>query len=208
MNVDPLFIHISVFLLMLMVLQVGLLILGISGPEVPDAPDADAEFDLDVEGEVDADIPSGGVLDFLGIRGVPIIIWLSAWIAGFAATGFFLSGLFSVQGPNLIVRAVATVMGFVLARILGRTLARLIPNVTTSAVSLENARSLMGEVTDGVASKGRPARVEVFDGKGGVHYFMAEPADADEQISAGEKVALILVSNPETGARERRIVKL
>ena len=35
-----------------------------------------------------------------------------------------------------------------------------------------------------------------------------EPADADEQISAGEKVALILVSNPETGARERRIVKL
>lgn len=205
MNVDPLFIHISVFLLMLMVLQVGLLILGISGPEVPDA---DADLDLDVEGEVDADIPSGGVLDFLGIRGVPIIIWLSAWIAGFAATGFFLSGLFSIQGPNLIVRIVATVMGFVLARILGRTLARLIPNVTTSAVSLENARSLMGEVTDGIASKGRPARVEVFDGKGGVHYFMAEPVDADEQISAGEKVALILVSNPETGARERRIVKL
>lgn len=208
MNVDPLYIHAAMFIVMLLVLQIALLMVGVSGPEIPDGPDIDVDADFDVEPEFDADVPSGGVLEILGLRGVPLIVWMSAWLAGFSGTGFFLTGLVGELSSPWFLRAPAVLMGFIIARVLGKACARLIPAVTTSSVSLENARSLMGEVTDGTASVGRPARVEVEDHKGGTHYFMAEPVNPDDVIHKGEKVAVLLVTNEETGTRERRIVKI
>lgn len=209
MTYDPIFIQAMMVLFALFLLQVLMLVLGVEGPQLGEGFDLDTsvDVDLDAEADLDADV-DGGVLDLFGIRGVPIQIWISMWLVGFIGVGLFVSTLLFSGEVSLIARGVAVIAGFAIARLLGRVFAKHFGGITTSSTSLENARSMKGRVTHGYAAKDRPAQVEVLDHHGGTHYFMATPQDEGDVINAGEEVLVTLVIDPETAARERRIVRI
>lgn len=216
MTVDPLFIHAMLLLGAVFVLQLALLMLGMTGPELADA-DAGADFDADVGADLEADGGSGGdlgadgggfdLLGTLGLRGVPLMVWVCGWLAAFSGLGFFMTGLLSLEEPNWAVRAGAVAFAFVFARGFGKVISTILPNVTTSVVSLENARVLHGRLLDSPAAFGKPARVEVEDRNGGLHYFMAEPAEGQDEIPAYSQVTLLFATDPETGERRKTLIK-
>ncbi len=210
-TVAPIFIYTGIALVAIFVMQLVLLMVGMTGPEIPDvdAPDFDMDVDLDVDMDVDVagsvDVPNADILSVFGLRGVSLLIWISAWLTGFTVAGFALGG---ILGTGFLVIAIAALVGFVFSRFTGRAMARFLPSVQTTAVSLKNARNLRGIITDGTARANRPARVLVKDHHGGQHYIMAEPLDPNQEFHQGEEVLLVLQHDEETGQRTRRLVKI
>ena len=74
---------------------------------------------------------------------------------------------------------------------LARPLARILPHDETSAVETQTLLGRRGQVIDGVARGGSPARVRVRDVHGHPHHLMVEPHEPSGELRAGEEVLLV-----------------
>lgn len=208
-GIDPVFIQSGIALIFFLVLQIALFLMGIGDFEIAeselDAPDMDADFDADMD--ADADMPSsGGIVDLLGLRGVPVIIWICSLLTGFTMSGFFFGGLLGDGLMTWPVRIVSVLLGFIFARYFSRMVAKLVPSIETSAVSMRSSRTLSGVVQEGIARKGHPARIRVKDKNGSLHYFMAEPQDEGAEFRSGEEVILTKEFDASTSVTTYKII--
>jgi Inner membrane protein YqiJ, N-terminal/Inner membrane protein YqiJ, OB-fold len=193
----------------LMLLELGLMLIGLSShihidhpglhidadmAEMPELPDT-ALAEVDPGAGLHAPEPSGlaGALHALGIGEAPAMVWLGALALGFSISGFALqfaagavTGSFLATG---LAAAIALVPGVFVARTLSRFIGRLVPSVETYATSSFHRR--IGRITVGVARAGYPAEVRFDDSYGTTHQLMAEPLDRDEQIPAGTEVMIL-----------------
>lgn len=181
-----------------------------------DGPDFDldaaamdgGDFDFDPGAEVDLDLlpdpgdfdapaaPSGGgVLDLLGLTGVPLLLWFAALLLAFGVSGLVLQGLSeSLIGallPGLVAALIALPLGLAGARSFARAFAAILPRTETTATRAQFFGGLRGTVSQGTARHGHPAEVRLHDRHGNVHYIRAEPFDATETIPEGTDVILI-----------------
>lgn len=184
-----------------------------------DMPDM-AELDIDfgnadphlfdfAEPEVDAelpeaDAPSGGPAEWLGVGKMPVLIWIAALLLGFGATGFalqsFVASLLTFPLPPILAAFPAALAGIWFARNFGATFARLLPKTETTAMSERHLGRRTGVVTQGTARRGSPSEVKVKDRHGNTHYLRGEPLKDDEEIPAGTEV-LVLRHRFEEGYR-------
>ncbi|WP_417809284.1 OB-fold-containig protein [Thioclava sp.] len=194
-------------------------------PDLVDAPDLDfdvtamsapelaAEFDLpsDIAAQVELDLggydsptaithdvsgtSAGGILDVLGMRKVPMTVWLAIFLALFAGAGLvmqtLLSATFGWTLPRLIAVPIALVPALALTRAIASGIARLIPRTQTSAISERSLGRCRGVVTIGTARRGNPAQVRITDGYGNTHYTMLEPLSDSDEITQGSEVLVL-----------------
>lgn len=167
-----------------------------------DGVDLDA---LDVDGldGLEADAPAtapeisggGGVLSWLGIGRMPFLIWLGSALMAFGLSGMALQlslkDLFQIFAPAGLVSLPAGVFALWFARGFGAAFARLLPQTKTEALSEGSLGRRRGTITQGTASRGRPAEVRVMDRFGNAHYLRAEPLSDQEQIAQGTEVLVI-----------------
>lgn len=184
--------------------------------DMPDVGDLDIDFgDADphlfdfVEPEVDAelpeaDTPTGGPAEWLGIGKMPVLIWIAALLLGFGVTGFaiqsFIASILSFPLPPILAVFPAALIGIWFAKTFGRTFARLLPKTETSAMSERHLGRRTGVVTQGTARRGSPSEVKVKDHHGNTHYLRGEPLKDDDEIPAGTEV-LVLRHRFEEGYR-------
>lgn len=182
---------------------------GMSAGELAAELDAPAELAAQIEADLgrydlagpaaEADAApassSGGVLDFLGLRKLPLTIWLAIFLAIFASAGLALQsglmGLFGWMAPVVVAGPLALALALALARTVSGALARLIPRDETSAISERSLGSRRGVVTVGTARRGSPAQVRVADGFGNTHYVMLEPLSDTGEIPEGAEVLVL-----------------
>lgn len=175
----------------------------LDGPDL-DGPDLDAP-DLDGPDGPEAGGPDApdGPAAWLGLAGVPAMIWLAAALTGFGVAGLAIqSAAVAVAGPLPAPLAVppAAAAGLLFARAFGRTLSRLVPRTETTAQTARQLSRRRGVVTQGTASRGRPAEVRVVDRHGNAHFLRAEPLSDGDVIAQGTEV--LVVSPPrEAGHR-------
>ncbi|MEM6658210.1 MAG: OB-fold-containig protein [Pseudomonadota bacterium] len=177
--------------------------------DLVDAPDLDiGDFDLNVDADVDlgdfelaeveadvAQAPTAGPMAWLGIGKMPVMIWLVVLLAGFGLSGIGLQlALRDVLGfdlPSWMAALPAAAFGLWFARGFGGVFARLLPKTETEAMSERMLARRRGVITQGTASRGRPAEVRVMDRFGNTHYLRAEPLQDADALDQGTEVLVL-----------------
>ncbi|MEX0276322.1 MAG: OB-fold-containig protein [Ruegeria sp.] len=177
--------------------------------DVVDTPDLDAaDFDLDIEADVDLgefelaelepEMPadaSVSPLAWLGIGKMPFMIWLAVLLAGFGLSGMGLQlalrDLLGFDLPSWMAAIPAGAFGLWFARGFGSVFARLLPKTETQAMSERLLARRRGVITQGTASRGRPAEVRVMDRFGNTHYLRAEPLQDKDTLEQGTDVLVL-----------------
>lgn len=177
--------------------------------DMADGLDLDVgSFDLDIDADVDlgdfelADVEpdapsvaSAGPLAWLGIGSVPVMIWLVVLLAGFGLSGMGLQlalrDLLGFDLPGLVAALPAGVFGLWFARGFGGVFARLLPKTETEAMSERMLARRRGFISQGTASRGRPAEVRVMDRFGNAHYLRAEPLQDSDTLEQGTEVLVL-----------------
>jgi hypothetical protein len=177
--------------------------------DMVDAPDLDiGDFDLDIDADVDlgefelaeveVDAPGAapsGPMAWLGIGKVPFMIWLVVLLAGFGLSGIGLQlalrDLLGFDLPSWMAAIPAGAFGLWFARGFGAVFARLLPKTETEAMSERMLARRRGTITQGTATRGRPAEVRVMDRFGNSHYLRAEPLQDQDALEQGTEVLVL-----------------
>ncbi|WP_299957346.1 YqiJ family protein [uncultured Roseobacter sp.] len=192
----------GLFLLEILSLLLGSTVLGFGG-EAPDLDaDMDADFDLssDLEAETpglsDTDVSSpSGLLGWLGIRDVPFLIWLVCFLTMFGLSGLILQSaigsIFGAPLPALIASGIALIPATALTRFLTGWVAALMPKTETSAMRKRFLGGHRGVISQGTATRGKPAEAKIKDRFGNTHYLRVEPLYDGDVFPQGSDITLI-----------------
>ncbi|MGB1212449.1 MAG: OB-fold-containig protein [Pikeienuella sp.] len=188
----------------LVVLELVFLLLGGSligmdadGPEL----DLEAEFDFDGEvgaepelnSEIDGAVPSGP-LAWLGLGEAPFVLWLAGVATSFGIAGYcaqlMSNAMFGGMIPAVIIAPLAIVPGIIGGKIIARAIAAMAPKTESSAISRQFLGGRIGVITQGTASKGRPAEARIVDRYGNPQYLRVEPREDGVTIPQGTDVII------------------
>lgn len=198
------------FLLEILSSVLGFSVLGAGAEGAEVDLDVDADFDLstgldvdldaaefDMDGPDMADTPDSpaGLLGWLGVRGVPFLIWFVSFLTMFGLFGLLLqAGLSSVIGkalPAFVASALVFVPALAVTRIISNWVALLMPKTETTALRSRHLGGYSGTITQGRASRGKPAEVKIKDRFGNTHYLRVEPLEDDAVFEQGQDVTVI-----------------
>ncbi|WP_412555353.1 YqiJ family protein [Shimia sp. MIT1388] len=197
----------GLFLLEIVTALLGGSILGMG----TDAPDIDADLDFDFSAEIEAgvdmadgfdgaDIPeaegtNAGLFTWLGARDVPVLIWLVSFLTMFGLFGLILqavaSNLMGAQLATVLAVVIVTIPALAVTRVIANWVALLMPKTETTALRARHLGGYHGIITQGTASRGKPAEVKIKDRHGNVHYLRVEPLNDDDRFEKGADVTLI-----------------
>lgn len=156
--------------------------------------------EVDTAGDVAAPSTSG-ILDFIGLRKVPLTVWLAMFCALFAGAGLVLqTAVWSTFGwmlPRIVAVPLALVPSLAFTRSLAGLIAKLIPRDETSAISERSLGRRRGVITVGTARRGSPAQVRITDTFGNTHYAMLEPLSDSDEIAEGAEVLVLRLPRGE-----------
>lgn len=154
-------------------------------------PDADFDSDLP-EGEMDL---GGGLASMLGFGRVPLIVWLSCFLATFGLLGLsmqeLIAGIFGAPFSAAAAAGATLLVAFPGNAVLVRLLAHIWPQDETTAVPIEALVGRRGRIATGQARRGYPARAIVHDLHGQAHNVMVEPHLEDSTLQEGDEVLLV-----------------
>ncbi len=161
--------------------------------------DADVDIDADLDGpDADLDVGQGVLTSVLGwfcVGKVPILILLICFLTAFGLAGLVLQGfvheLFGFVLPGTIAVLPALFVAVPAVRLCGRTFAKYVPKVETSAVSANSFIGLVATIIRGEARQGQPAEAKLEDRFGMTHYLLVEPDIEDEHFGAGDQVLVV-----------------
>ncbi|GGD62858.1 YqiJ family protein [Croceicoccus mobilis] len=155
------------------------------------------DFDTDVDGDIEVDSAdlSGGLVSLLGLNRLPLMAWLSIFLACFALLGWsvqqLLDSLLGAPLSALPAAGVGLLVGVPATSILSRPLAKIWPHDETTAVSTDRLVGKRGTISIGTARRGSPARASVRDHFGQPHNVMVEPHEDASQFVEGDEVLLV-----------------
>jgi hypothetical protein len=185
----------------MLVLLLGGSLFGFVDDLLPDSLDGDV--DVAAEADVGAPDSSSGVLDqvlgWFAVGQVPFLVVVIALLTSFGLLGLALQGFLTKLTGYALPASVAAIPAFVGAsfstRWLALSIARLIPNAETSAVSRDSFIGRVATITLGSARSGEPTQAKLTDMHGQAHYVMVEPDHASDVLAEGEHVLLVSRSN-------------
>lgn len=155
---------------------------------------------LDLHADI-AEAEGATMLDWLGLRrGLPILVWLTAFLACFTFIGLALQQLAELflGGPLhwAIAGGSALALGLVANVFFSGVVAGIMPEYETTVIDSEALLRRRATVLEGTARRGFPARAKVIDHHGQAHYVMVEPHDDGVAMPAGETGMLVRKDGP------------
>lgn len=181
--------------------------------DIPDGIDLPDGVELDAEvTDTQPATSTGGLLDILGLRRVPLTVWLALFSALFAGVGIFGQSLitlvFGAMMPAKIAAVLALLPALALTRLFAEAVGNLMPQMETTAISERSFGRRRGIITVGTARRGHPAEVRFTDAHGNLHYLMLEPLADDAEIGAGSEVLIIRVRATDDHRLIHRLIPL
>lgn len=162
-------------------------------------PDADLHADLDLHADIHVDADGldfgGGLASLLGIGKLPLVVWLSFFLAAFALIGLSLqhlvAGLFGAPFGAAAASGAALLVAVPVNALITDLVGRVWPRDETTAVPIEALLGKRGTISIGTARRGSPARAAVRDHFGHTHHVMVEPHADEDAFEAGDEVLLV-----------------
>ncbi|GAA6208703.1 hypothetical protein NBRC116601_19960 [Cognatishimia sp. WU-CL00825] len=199
----------GLFILEILSALLGVTVLGLGGegPDIDIDPDFDLSMDIDVDGNIDFDalsvtgdiadspIAPSGVLTWIGARDVPFLIWLVSFLTTFGLIGLIIQSITTglIGGPMFMWLAVALtiVPALSVTRLIANWVALIMPKTESSAMRTRFLGGHRGTITQGTASRGKPAEAKIKDRHDNIHYIRVEPLEDDGVFRQGSDVTLI-----------------
>ncbi len=189
-----LLIVLGLFLLEIISLILGNSILSIEGDGPEMDLDLDADFDIDTD-PVELSVAPSGLLGWIGVKDVPLLIWLVSFLTMFGLSGLVLQNavvsIFGAALPALPASLAGFTIGLFGARFIARLIARIIPRHESAAMRKRFLGGHHGIITQGTARRGKPAEAKIKDRFGNFHYLRVEPLDDKDSIAQGAAVHVI-----------------
>ena len=207
----------GLFILEILTALFGGTILGVSS-DAPDIDiDLDADFDFDIDADVDfspevsegidfgiddsppeleaGDTETAGIFTWIGMKDVPFLIWLVSFLTMFGLFGLILQsasmGIFGAPLPISLACTMAFVPALGVTRVIANWVSLIMPKTETTAMRARHLGGCHGTVTQGTASRGKPAEIKIKDRHGNIHYIRAEPLRDEETFAQGSDVILV-----------------
>lgn len=172
---------VSALLLMGLIGLVQLVGFGLDG-DLADGPDGDAGG-------------WGALLSWLGVGRLPLLMLLVVFLCLFGVVGLIgqqlAHDLFGGLVSPWLAAPGAAVMALPLTGLAARGLARVLPSDHSTAIELDWLTGRHARILTGRATSGSPARAQVEDHHGQLHYVMVEPANGGQVLEEGETVLLV-----------------
>lgn len=143
------------------------------------------------------DGPSGpsAFLSWIGARDVPCLIWLVSFLTMFGLFGLIIQSIaLTVLGAplfTLLAVLVAIMPALAITRVIANWVALIMPKTETSAMRTRFLGGHSGTITQGTASRGKPAEAKIKDRHGNMHYLRVEPLNDDGIFPQGSDVTVI-----------------
>lgn len=158
--------------------------------------------------EMDVDLDAGDVtgtealVAWLCLNRLPIFVWLLLFCTAFAVTGLvanYLALQFALSAllPLMVSTPVALVGALLACRYLGSGLAKLMPNIETSAMSQSSFSGVAAVLNHDNCRQGRPVEATLTDEGGTEQSVLVEPQDPRSVFNRGDRV--ILLAEDERG---------
>lgn len=158
-------------------------------------PDADLDVHADVDLHADGLDLGGGIASLLGIGKLPLVVWLSFFLAAFALLGLsiqhLVAGLFGAPFGAAAASGAALMAAVPANALVTDLVGRVWPKDETTAVPIEALLGKRGTISIGTARRGSPARAAVRDHFGQVHHVMVEPHADEDAFIEGDEVLLV-----------------
>lgn len=159
-------------------------------------PDFDADLDADIDGADGAHIDMGGsMVSLLGLGHVPLIVWLSFFLASFGVIGLGIQALAVDYLGRPLSGWVASTLAFVatlpINGLITNGLGNIWPRDETTAITLGALLGRRAKIVVGQAGRGNPARAIAYDRHGQMHNIMVEPHEDHVVFFEGQDVLLI-----------------
>lgn len=153
-------------------------------------------IDLDID--VDTDLPTGGLTPLLGwlcLNRLPLLIWLVLFLTSFGITGYTLNYIllnnFTVNLSEFLTYGLSFILSLYATHHIGIPLSRLLPKNETSAISNNSFKGLIATITIGTAKQGSPAEASLTDSFNQKHYVLVTPDSDNEEFNQGQQVVLV-----------------
>lgn len=134
-------------------------------------------------------------LGWLHVGKAPLLVLLVILLTTFSIIGFTLNALaqslIGIFLSPLLSVPIAFIGALPVVRLLGTTIARLIPKDETSAVLLDTLVGHVAVITNGTARVNYPAQAKVKNGQGQVFYVHVEPENEGASLNTGDSVLLV-----------------
>ena len=157
-----------------------------------DAPDID--IDASAGPDMHADI-DGGLVSLMGLGKLPLIVWLSFFLASFGLIGISIQALAtSILGAPLspwLAGGAALAATLPVNAVVTNFLSKIWPRDETTAVHKSSLVGRRCRIAIGRAEANHPARAIVHDYHGQMHNIMVEPHNADAAFVEGQEVLLV-----------------
>jgi len=153
-------------------------------------------IDLDID--VDADLPAGGLTPLLGwlcLNRLPLLIWLVLFLTCFGIVGYSLNFILldnsMVNLSEFLTYSLSFILALYATHYIGKPLSRLLPKNESSAISNNSFNGLIATITIGTAKQDSPAEASLTDSFNQKHYVLVTPDDDNEEFSQGQQVVLV-----------------
>ena len=145
--------------------------------------------------DADVDSDGGDLLGWLGVGDVPLLVILVVLLALFGLIGMagqqLAASLLGAPVSPWLAAPLALAAALPLTGSCARALGRILPHDETTAVGLDSLIGKRATITVGTARTGSPARAQVRDAHGQVHYVMVEPSDEAVTLAEGDTALLV-----------------
>ncbi len=153
---------------------------------------------IELDMEVDADLPAGGLTPLLGwlcLNRLPLLIWLVLFLTSFGIAGYSLNYIllnnFEVNLPEFLIYALSFIFSLYATHHIGKPLSRLLPQNESSAISNNSFNGLIATITIGTAKQDSPAEATLTDSFNQKHYVLVTPDSDTEEFNQGQQVVLV-----------------
>lgn len=197
----------GLFVLEIIGALLGATVLGLGG----EGPNIDVEADFDLSADIDLDAADldfdvaadvgetpaapSDLLGWIGARDVPFLIWLVSFLTMFGLSGLVLQSVAAnVLGAPVSAWAgisIVFIPALAVTRIIANHVAIIMPKTETSAMRTRFLGGHRGRITQGTATRGKPAEAKIKDRHGNMHYLRVEPLDDDGVFPQGSDVTII-----------------
>jgi hypothetical protein len=153
-------------------------------------------IDLDID--VDTDLPTGGLTPLLGwlcLNRLPLLIWLILFLTCFGIAGYTINYLLlnnlTVSLSEYLVYGSSFIFSLYATHYIGQPLSRLLPKNESSAISNNSFTGLIATITIGTAKPESPAEASLTDNFNQKHYVLVTPDNDNEEFNQGQQVVLV-----------------
>ena len=188
----PYSISLAIFFIFVFIEIISLLI-GIGIFDFLDNIDFDFDFDTESDiplTEVNNSFSIGAFFGYINPKRVPLSMLLMVFFFLFSFYGAMIQEVLGYISL-LITLPIVAFATFISIRYVSSLLSYIIPQVESSAVSVESFIGFEAIILDPISKKNYPARAKVKDKYKNEHYIRVEPLNENEEYKEGDRVIII-----------------